>query len=187
MIIRASIKASPRLIAPAALLALTVLSTEAKQYPNENQRKADFLYQITKFLEWSDLYNTERPINFCVYGEDTFFGAFDTVDMLKVKERELRVRYIKKESEIAPCNILFITHNKPIVLIQKHYPLITDNSILTMSEQKDFAREGGIIQFGLLEEKLSIEVNLKAAEDANIKISANLLEMANKVYQNRLN
>jgi hypothetical protein len=126
-------------------------------------------------------------MNFCVYGEDPFFGALDTIDRLKVKNRELNVRYIKQEIEIAHCHILYITHNQPIVFIQKHYSLITKNAILTISERKDFARDGGIIQFGILEDKLSIEVNLKGAEDANIKIRANLLEVANKVYQDRLN
>jgi hypothetical protein len=179
-------KASPRLIA-LTLLAFTVFSTEAKQYPNENQKKADYLYQITKFIEWSDLYHDASPMNFCVYGEDPFFGALDTIDRLKVKSRELNVRYIKQEIKIAHCHILYITHNQPKVFIQKHYPLITKNAILTISEHQDFARDGGIIQFGILEDKLSIEVNLKAAEDANIKIRANLLEVANKVYQYRLN
>lgn len=184
MIIRPRIKTTSRLIT-SALFALTVYSTEAKQYPNENQRKADYLYQITKFLEWSDLYHDESPINFCIYGQDPFFGALDTIDRLKVKNRELNVRYIKQEPEIVHCNILYITRKQPNAFIQKHYPLITQNAILTMSEQQNFARDGGIIQFGVIGHKLSIEVNLKAAEDANIKISANLLEMANKVYQGR--
>lgn len=181
---------SPRLTTPlrlitSALLALTVFSTEAKQYPNENQRKADYLYQITKFLEWSDFYHDESPMSFCIYGNDPFFGALDTIDRLKVKNRELNVRYIKQEPEIARCNILYVPQNQPTALIQKHYPLLIQNAILTIGEQQDFARDGGIIQFGLIEHKLAIEVNLKAADDVGIKINANLLEMASKVYQDR--
>lgn len=184
LIIIVSMKACLKFIMP-ALLVLTVLTTEAKQYPNENQKKADYLYQITKFIDWPYLKKTDSPINFCVYGKDPFFGALDTIDKLKVKNRELQVSYIKQEFEIGHCSILFIQEKLSNKFIQQHYYLLTKNSILTIGEHKNFAKNRGIIQFALSDEKMIIEVNLQAAEDAQIAISANLLEMASKVYQSR--
>lgn len=167
------------------LLILTVFATEAKQHLNENKKKADYLYQITKFVDWPYLNKTNSPIDLCVYGKDPFRGALDAIHLLKVNTRELHISYIKQEFEIAHCSILFIQEKLPNDFIQKHYSLLTRNSILTIGEQKYFAQNGGIIQLALKDQNLAIEINLQAAEDSKITINANLIEIANKVFQNR--
>jgi hypothetical protein len=169
----------------ALLLILTVFTTEAKQYPNENQKKADYLYQITKFVDWPYLKKTNSPINLCIYGKDPFRGALDAIHLRKVNNRELQVSYIKQEFEIAHCSILFIQEKLPHNFVQKHYSLLTRNFILTIGEQKNFAQNGGIIQFVFKDKNLAIEINLQAAADSKITINANLIEIANKVFQNR--
>jgi hypothetical protein len=169
----------------AMLLILTVFTTEAKQHLNENKNKADYLYQITKFVDWPYLKKTNSPINLCVYGKDPFRGALDEIHLRKVNNRELQVSYIKQEFEIAHCSILFIQEKLSNNFVQKHYSLLTRNSILTIGDQKDFAQNGGIIQLTLKDKHLAIEINLQAAADSKITINANLIEIANKIFQNR--
>jgi tRNA threonylcarbamoyladenosine modification (KEOPS) complex Pcc1 subunit len=170
-----------------ALLVLTAFTTEAKQYPNENQQKAAYLYQITKFVSWPNLKETDSPIKFCVYGRDPFFGALDTIHLFRVDHRELQINYINQELDIANCNILFIQEQLPQNFIQSRRLLFTQNSILTIGEQKDFAKNGGMIRFVLKDNRMDIEVNAQAAADAKIAISSNLIEMAKKVYNSRQN
>ncbi len=164
-------------------LAFTASSTEAEQYRNEYQEKADYLYQMTKFIDWPELKNKNTPLHFCVFGKDPFRGALDKIHLQKVKNRAMHISYINQEFQIAHCNILFVQKNAPSDFIQKRYPLIIKNNILTIGEDKDFSKNGGIISLTLNNKKLSIEINLQAAKDANIKVNSNLIEIASHIYQ----
>lgn len=170
-----------------ALLAFTVPATEAEQYPNEYQEKATYLYQITQFINWPKLKRTNTPIHFCVFGKDPFRGALDDIHLRKVKGRELQISYINQDFQIAHCNILFVQQKIAADFIQKHHSLIIKNNILTIGESKEFAQNGGIIGLRLIglrliDKKPRIEINLQAAKDANIKVDANLIEIASHIY-----
>jgi hypothetical protein len=52
---------------------------------------------------------------------------------------------------------------------------------LTVGETEHFAADGGMIGFCLDENKIRFEINLEAAERANLKISARLLVLAKTV------
>ncbi len=51
-------------------------------------------------------------------------------------------------------------------------------SILTVGDMKSFARRGGIVFFVRRKNTVRLEINLRAAERAGLKISAKLLEVA---------
>lgn len=159
-------------------------ATEAEQYPNEYQQKVTYLYQLTKFIDWPKLKKTNAPIYFCIFGKDPFRGALDKIHLRKVKERELQISYINQDFQIAHCNILFVQQKIAANFIQQRYPLIIKNNILTMGEGEGFAQNGGIIGLTLRDKKLTIEINLQAAKDADIKVDANLIEIASHIYQN---
>jgi len=179
------------------LLAFTASSTEAEQYRNEYQVKANYLYQMAKFIDWPELNNNSNssnsnssnkpPLNFCVFGKDPFRGALEKVHLQKVKNRVMHISYINQEFEISRCNILFVQKNAPSDFIKKRYPLIIKNNILTIGEDKEFSKNGGIISLSFNNQKLSIEINLQAAKDANIKVNSNLIEIASHIYQDESN
>jgi len=49
---------------------------------------------------------------------------------------------------------------------------------MTVGEVEDFARDGGVINFVLRENKVRFEINVSAAERAGLKISSKLLKLA---------
>lgn len=165
------------------LLIFTVPATEAEQYPNEYKEKADYIYQLVKFVDWPEVKNAHSPLQFCVFGKDPFQGALDAIHLQKVKNRALHISYIKQEFEIAHCNILFVQKSAPADFIQKRYPLIIKNSILTIGENKDFSKNGGTIGLNLIKQKINVEINLQSAKDAKIKVNSNLIEIASHLHQ----
>lgn len=165
------------------LLAFTVPATEAEQYPNEYQEKSTYLYQIVQFIDWPELKKTNTPIHLCVFGKDPFRGALNKIHLSKVKERELQISYINQDFQIAHCNILFVQKKIEADFISQRYPLIIKNNILTIGEGTRFAKNGGIIGITVIDNKLRVEINLQAAEDAHIRIHSNLIEIASQLYQ----
>ncbi|MGB7750059.1 MAG: YfiR family protein [Candidatus Acidiferrales bacterium] len=61
---------------------------------------------------------------------------------------------------------------------------LKDGSVLTVGESDGFVQQGGMIGFLLVENKVRFEINLQAAERANLKISSRLLLLAKSVIGN---
>lgn len=55
------------------------------------------------------------------------------------------------------------------------------NPILTVGETEQFVKDSGMIGFCIEENKIRFNINLEAAEKANLKISARLLMLAKTV------
>ena len=55
-------------------------------------------------------------------------------------------------------------------------------NVLTVSDIENFAQSGGIIGFINIEDKVRFEINVNAAERADLEISAKLLNLAKIVH-----
>jgi hypothetical protein len=53
--------------------------------------------------------------------------------------------------------------------------------VLTVGDAPDFLERGGMIQFVLVANRVRFEVNLDAAREAGLQLSAELLKVAAKV------
>ncbi len=54
---------------------------------------------------------------------------------------------------------------------------------MTVGDVKGFAQLGGIINFIIVKNKVRFEINMKAAEEAGLKISSKLLRLARIVQE----
>ena len=146
--------------------------------------KAAFLFNFAKFVEWPE----DRPegdrsaLVIGVLGVDPFGGALDAAVRDKtVNGRALSVKRFREVKDLAPCQILFIsaseTRRLPEILSR-----LGGTPILTVGEPEAFTREGGIIRFVTEDNKVRFEINVEAAERANLRISSKLLALARIVH-----
>lgn len=89
--------------------------------------------------------------------------------------RKLVIRYCSDIKEALGCQMLFI--NTP-GRTKEVLAALSGKSILTVGDGEDFAKNGGMIQFYLANNKTRIKINLTAAKAANITISSKLLRLA---------
>ncbi len=150
----------------------------------EYRIKATFLSQIPNFVEWpADAFATaDAPFLICVYGEFAFGTSLaESIRGRTVRGRKLQVRWLGKLQEATACQILFVSHSE-----QRHYALVKaavgNLDVLTVGETVDFLGAGGVIYFSFEREVLRFEVNLEAATEARLKMSARLLVMARRVF-----
>lgn len=149
----------------------------------EYQVKAAFLYHFAQFVDWpaAAFKDADSPLVYCTVGEDPFHGALDASLSGKViGGRPFRVQHLKQAQEAQGCQVLFIgALEKKIV--SAALANLKRNAVLTVGESENFAQEGGMIGFFLEDDKVRFEINLSAAEQANLKISARLLALAKTV------
>lgn len=164
---------------------LTLLSAyfaEASERPQEMARKANYLLQLTKFIQWPKALTPDNgSIEFCIFTTTPSKEVFQKLHLRKSQNRIIHMNYIKQDRELAKCNIVFIHKFIPNDIIKKNYYSLISNNILTIGENSSFAKKGGIIEFNMTDKSVDIKINTKTASEANIHISTNLIEIASSV------
>ena len=147
---------------------------------DEYQVKAAFLYNFAKFVEWpSQAFKTSQdPIVVCVLGHNPFGNALQEVIRGKsVDGRAFAFRQVANAGEADTCQILFVSSAEA-----KHFRSLCGNlkpaGILTVGEAQGFAANGGVINFKLDDGRVHFEINVDAAERAQLHISSKLLSLA---------
>jgi hypothetical protein len=149
----------------------------------EYRVKAAFLFHFAQFVDWPvDAFKDgTSPVTYCIIGEDPFHGALDeTLKGKVIGARPVTVQHFRQSQQVQGCQILFIAAGERKRL-SATLASIKDSPVLTVGESEHFAQDGGMIGFFFEENKIRFEINLEAATQAKLKISARLLALAKTV------
>jgi hypothetical protein len=153
------------------------------QVIEEYQVKAAFLYNFAKFVEWpSQAFETPKdPIMICVLGHNPFGNSLEEVIRGKlIGGRAIVFREVNDFEQANTCQILFVGAAN-----NKRYRSLCVNlkslGILTVGEAQGFAEGGGVIHFKLDGGRVRFDINVQAAERAQLHISSKLLSLAQVV------
>jgi hypothetical protein len=173
----------------AAALAIFLISTMPSRSvaqavaSTEYQNKAAFLAQFPNFVEWPIDASQPAQTSFqiCVYGDFGFGTSLaEATRGTTIHGRKLEVRWVRKLPEVRTCQILFVSRSEHARYGQV-LAAVTNSGVLTVGETAGFLEAGGTICFSYDRELLQFEVNLGAAHDARLKMSAQLLGLAKRV------
>lgn len=173
-----------------ALLALLLLTGGGLAWADarsdlEDQVKAAFLFNFTKFVEWpADAFEGPGdPVTVCVAGEDAVGESLDAqVQGESVNSRRLVVHRTRSLAELRGCHLVFV----PASERRRQREILTSlqgTGILTVGDAAGFLTDGGIIRFVLDQNRVRFEINRAAAEASGLKLSSKLLRLARTVYE----
>jgi hypothetical protein len=163
------------------------LTSAGAQSPTagEYQVKAAFLYNFAKFIEWppSSFSDASAPIRICILGRDPFGAELHAIaDEKTVNGRKLQVSQLGDLQMVKTCHILFIASSEKTQLKQALESL-QGADVLTVGDTEGFVEKGGMINFVLENDRVRFEVNHKAVEQAGLKVSSKLLNIAKSVIE----
>jgi hypothetical protein len=162
------------------LALVSLLGTAAwAQKSMEYAIKAGFLYNFVKFTDWPAqvLAPNSPTITIGVLGSNPFGKALTNLNGKSAKGKTLVVRQFSSVPEPGTCHVLFV----PASEVDRHrqqLESLRSASILTVGERKGFARDAGIINFMIENDRVRFEVNPTAAERAKLGLSSELLKSA---------
>ncbi|MBI2882439.1 MAG: YfiR family protein [Candidatus Methylomirabilis oxyfera] len=154
----------------------------ANPAPPEYQVKAAFLYQFIKFIEWpAQTFSTGHDtVIIGVLGEGPMERALAAVQGKTAKGRTVAIERYKTVADLDYCHVLFISSS-----MDDQLPAILKRvkgwSALTVGDVEGSARRGAMINFITVEDAIRFEVNVGAAKRANLRISSELLGLAQVV------
>jgi hypothetical protein len=141
--------------------------------------KAVFLFNFTQFAEWppQTFSNAAAPFIIGILGEDPFGSSLDeTIEGEKVNGHKLVIQRFKDAKEIKGCHLLFI--NLKDVDYRELLSSLAGHNILTVSDNRNFMRQGGMVRFSTENNKIKLEINTEAAKQEGLVISSKLLRIA---------
>ncbi len=150
---------------------------------SEYEIKAAFLLHFSRFVEWPDsaFAAPDAPLFICVLGDDPFGPALEEiVRNERVNSHPIAVERYRLADNVDRCHILFIGRSTQ-PLQQRILDQVRGKSILTVSDEEEFTRRGGVIGFVTVNGKVKLQVNRSSAERADLRISSRLLRLADEV------
>jgi hypothetical protein len=173
---------------PAILMCLVIgvglvrpLSSRAADESLEYSVKAAFLLNFTKFIEWpaSAFGAADSPMAICILGDDPFGSTLDQIVAGEVVNgRRIVVQRIKRAPTPKSCQVLFVGNSGKD---GSRIPPGLGPGVLTVGAGEDFVRDGGTIAFVIENRRVRFDINQTAAENAGLKLSSKLLNVARSV------
>lgn len=157
----------------------------AQQEPGEYQVKARFLANAPSFVEWppSAFPTPAAPLFICVHGDFSFGTALaEQTRASLIKGRRMEVKWIRAEQDLLGCQVLFVSRSA-LKRYGKVLQTVKAGASLTIGEDSEFLKSGGMMSLEPTSRGLSFDVNLDAVHEAHLHISAQLLSLARHVLR----
>jgi len=152
--------------------------------PLERRVKAAFLYKFLGYAEFPPgaFLDGSSPVTIGVVGADELAAELArAVAGRTVNNRPVQVRIVRETEGQLPLHLLFIggadTARVARTLRQ------ASGAMLVVTECEDGLRQGSVINFRIVDERVRFDVSLDAAERNGIKLSSRLLTVANRVQK----
>ena len=147
----------------------------------ENDVKAAFLYNFTKFIEWPPPPQPATPFRVCALADGAFAASLDrTIADESVRGRPLVRVQPRSVDDARNCALLYVGPG----YLQQAAPFlaaIRDLPVLTVGEGAQFIKQGGAIGFFLENNRVRFDISIRAVQRSGLKASSQLMRVARTV------
>jgi hypothetical protein len=162
------------------LLGLCAVPAVPQHY--ENEIRAAFVYNLTKYVEWP---HPKKELVIGFVGDSSMGETLQKIVAGKVSgSRGIRVVLSPSEAQLEQCDILYVAYSSP-KKTRAVFERIRGKDILSVVEEDSSVRDGGMVGLVRSGDHIQIEVNLDAVQSGNLKISSRLLALASIVHSGR--
>ncbi|MDE2413934.1 MAG: YfiR family protein [Comamonadaceae bacterium] len=159
-----------------ALLCLLAGMVPAWPGSDELQLKAIFLGRFASYVQWPQ---AERPsFDITVLGSHPLGAQLAQLYADKrIQGRPVRIHTTSQLHDVGQPDLLFVA--LPSVVARKDAIVYAqEHGVLTVSDARGFAEQGGVIQINFVEQNAQIKINYDAAVKTGLHIGAPLLSIA---------
>jgi len=163
----------------AGMLNFVPTPSHATSTATEHTLIAAFLYNFLKFTEWPEG-TVSTEIVLCTSKGGTF-EELDAISGKVAQSKPVKIKRISPNEPSDDCQLLFLPREDGAERIRQWLALTRNKPILIVSNVNEFLDMGGMI--GLMNDgrNLNFEVDLTRVRQANLKLSAQLLQIAREV------
>lgn len=170
----------PALIITAALAPSALCADSTLPIATETEIKAVYTLNFIRFTEWpsSVVDRNNKQIRLAILGNLQLLKTFKS-DALQQKAQQIKLQTIScvMPTCIRESHALFIDASQANSL-PRLLNSLRNKAILTISDIPGFAEAGGMIELRNIKGRMALRINLQAIRQANLYVSAELLQLA---------
>lgn len=169
-------KFTTRVLLPVLLAVLIIMPSQAQDRP-VHEIHSMMIYNFIKYIQWPDFNDGENFV-IGVIGDDEVYSTLSTWYGGKLRgNKKFIVKKFNSLTEITNCEILYVAKNS-----SKEFDAIKNklasSSTLIITDKDGLGEKGSGINFKTVNNKLAFELNQKAIERSQLKVSGQLSSMA---------
>lgn len=174
---------SRRLFVFVILLLFCLLPKNSNAQASEYVLKSLLISKTAQYIEWpekNELNDKSEPFIIGVIGENPFGTLLEDMyikEGIKIKNKNVEIRYYTELNQIVHCNILFISSTEKNRLndILSH---TQGKPVLTLGDTRNFGNNGVHINFYMLKNKIRFELNESSITDEGFNVDYRLRNIA---------
>lgn len=164
-----------------ALVLMLALASASYADLKEDQVKAAYLYQISKFVFWPPNLDEAQNFTVCQLGPDSYSGNLNKMNGRSVAGKPINVIQINSLDQANDCQLLILSEpdrisSRALEKRLKQTPILT-----VVDGQKNHKK--GMVVFVIEDQRVRLHINLNLAKQARLTFAANLLEVATQIYR----
>jgi hypothetical protein len=163
------------------LLCCRVGAPAEAQQALEQDVKAAFLYNFTKYVDWpsSAFRNDADPFRMCVMADRAQTDAVQAIIAGEIARGRPLQLVRPSLADVPRCHILFIgrSESRQAAALAAAAP----HPVLTVGEAPSFLDDGGAVLFVIEQGRIRFDISLRATGKARLNVSSKLLRVARRV------
>lgn len=151
----------------------------AGELSHEGQNQPQYLINFAEFTDWptSAFTNESEPLTIGILGKEPFRTELDKISAKQVvRGRRVQISRFRKVEEVKTCHILYIGESEERRLTHI-ISAVSEKPCLTVSEIKNSAERGVMIEMKTEKKKIRLVINLEAAKAAHLTLKSKLLRL----------
>lgn len=152
------------------------VNTSAQEKPQltEYELKAGILSKLHNFTIWpaEDAPKVRSKIVLGIFGEDPF-GALLRKAVANQSKPKIEIRLLDSPEQAAECQVVFISKSARDQL-PRILEVLKGKRVLTVADLDGFAQAGGMINLVIAGEYVRLELNLRAVDEAGLRLNGGL-------------
>lgn len=150
----------------------------------EYRIKAALVYKLTKFVHWPEkvMRGKSPTFSLCMIGRNPFGSLLDAIETRTVRGKPLVVIEPGVLSDMHKCDMAFVSKDG-LIRFPGVLPVLEAHSVLSVSDQRGFASQGGMVELARKGRRLAFKVNRKNASSAGVGFSAPFLDVVTLVEE----
>ena len=176
----------PVIAAAAVLLGLLTVVLPApagaqQQVYSAERVKAAFLYHFSTYVNWPPAAEAGDTFTIAVLGADRVAAELEQfLPGHTIQGRPMQVHRLRSLDDLAGAEVLYIGADENEEL-RKYLTAVDSRPLLVVTDTPDGLRDGAMINFRIVDDRVRFEISLRAAQDAGLEMSSRLLSAAMSV------
>jgi len=140
--------------------------------------EASFIASFMRYVKWPEQ-ESMKTFTVGIYGKNhnILNELNQSVNGKTLGYAKINVIEVTGIDDIKKCQVLFVPSGKSSKL-KRDLDLLGNNSIMTVTEEQNFTPDYSIINFRVIDDKLTFQLNNEVAQQKKIVVSTKLAQMA---------